>query len=317
MRKCITLLAALGLLLGVSSGLWATTIPLPGGAVIQLAFQNWDTGHLYGGLTDGTYNEAQLHPGTPNPAFTAPPGANPGEDGWGIFKMKGIYDLASGDTLWAPAAGAELTGIFWGLHDYQLIQNGAVQEIRSRGLQYAFYYDTTPDFKSGDPNTDRVKDGTVYEPFFKGSTWNDTDGTLIWSGKSIPGYIGSGALYAGSSIGVDPLNEFITTFNYSTHAAAGGFYGDLSPVTYLDGSAVTHTLTGVDNDQFTWFAPGDPAYPTKFQFQFTGVPATGTNWLVKSNDPIDAVVTPELSSGGLMLLGMLPVGLAWWRRRKA
>ena len=30
----------------------------------------------------------------------------------------------------------------------------------------------------------------------------------------------------------------------------------------------------------------------------------------------DGGPTPELSSASLLLLGMLPMGLAWWRRRK-
>jgi len=315
----------LGLLLGVGTSLWATTIPLPGGVVVQLKFQNWDNGTLYGGYTDGTYDEAALHPAVDPITTKRPDGSNPGEDGWGIFKMTGIFDKVSGDTLWAPSGAGEITGIFWGLHDYQLIQTGATQEIRSRGLNFAFYYDTTPDFHSGDPTLNRQKDGSTYLPFFANTgtdadlsptLWDNTDGTLIWSGSSVPGYIGSGADFAGSDVTVDPDNEFITTFNYTTHSAHGGFYADLNPVTYLDGSGGSHVLTGVDNDQFTKYFPGSALYPTDLKFQFTGEDDAGP-WLVKSNDPADGVVSPELSSGALMLLGLVPIGLGWRKRRNA
>ena len=32
---------------------------------------------------------------------------------------------------------------------------------------------------------------------------------------------------------------------------------------------------------------------------------------------VSSEATPELSSGALLLIGALPVGFAWWRRRRA
>lgn len=312
MWRCVKLWVVIALLLGATSCLWADAINLPAGIIIQMKFQNWDVGSLYTNYANGTYGEADLHGSPPaGVTITPPPSSNPGEDGWGIFSLTGIERFSDGSTLWAPGPNEEVTGIFWGLHDWQMIQTGPVgkpvQEIRGRGLQFAFYYDNTPDFKPGDPTTDRVKDGATYLPFFKGAGFDDTDGLAIWTGHSVPGFIADAGV-------VDPLNEFVTTYTVSTGNAMGGFYGDLGPVSYLDGSGMTHAFVGVDNEQFQKWIPGDPAYPTYFEFQFTGRPAVDSKWLLKSNDPITGLTTPELPPGALFLLGLVPLG---WRRLRS
>ncbi len=43
----------------------------------------------------------------------------------------------------------------------------------------------------------------------------------------------------------------------------------------------------------------------------------GYGWLDGETRAYLATPTPELSSGALLLVGMLPIGIAWWRRRRA
>ena len=132
---------------------------------------------------------------------------------------------------------------------------------------------------------------------------------------------------------VDPEYSFYTDYEpVPINSSDGGFYGDLKTVSYVDtdaaGNLVTKTLTGVDNEQFTEWYPGFGAtYPCDFYFEFNAdtpdavanppTPAdAGDYWLLESDDPVKAVVTPELPSGALMLIGLAPLGLAWLRRKK-
>lgn len=310
--KKLVCMCVVALLLGASSSLlWADSVNLPPNVLLQMKFINWDVGTIYGGYADGTYTEAQLHATPPGGTTqTRPPSSNSGEDSWGVFRLREIDDPL-GNPVYATSATSEITGIFWGGHDWQMSQTGGVQTIYDRGINFAFYLDNTPDFNRGDPTTDRTKDGSVYLPFFNTAT----DGTLIWTGHSVPGFIAPGGV-------VDPLNEFVTVFNPTTKDVNnGGFYGDLSPVTYKDGLGVTHTLTGQDNGQWSLWKPGNPAFPANFQFQFTGLDATigdpTSKWLVRSNDPITGISsTPELSTCALLLLGFVPIGMGRMRLRR-
>jgi len=313
-RHTKTLMVVLALL-GASSCLWADFLNLPADTPITMKFTNWDVGNQYN-VANGSYTKAQLD------AYTATYGgqaanANAGEDAWGIFALKEIDVPGQILPFWSRAAsGTEITGIFWGIQDYSLDQSGSgtdvQQVIRSTGLKFAFYYDTSPDFLTISGPSTRQLDGTTYLPFFN----KVTDGQLLWTGHSVPGFVTNGTV-------VDPVAEFTTTYNTTTHNVQnGGFYADVSPVTYKDNGGVTHTLTGQDNDQWALWTPGNPSYPTNFQFQFTGTGATSAEkgWLVVSEDPVMGLstkATPELPSSALLLLGLAPIGLARMRRKNA
>lgn len=267
---------------------------LPGGANVTMKFQDWDAGTRYSNLVVGkTYTDAELaalptvDPGDGSAFKTLVPGFE-GEDGFGIFRLTDIYDtntLASYyNWLVQPF---EITGLFWGLDDQSVLFNGTTQFIKSNNLSFAFFEDTTPDFAPGAPGS-RVGDTfpTV------------TDGTCIWTGNSVVGdpYADPYEFYAEFNPGViaDPKDD----------AGKGEFMAN--------SGAVPTWGAGTLNWMIGDFLPG-----TNWKFQFTADTNGAGDWPLASNDPGKTQITPELSTPMLMLIGMLPMGLAWWRRRKA
>jgi hypothetical protein len=292
------MLMALLVAVSASSSWAAIETYLPGGANIELKFTNYDEGTIYHNLAVGTYGKAFIDalptsdPGGGLPWKTPPIGAAPGEDTWGIFKLTDILNLDNAATLWQEGDGGfEITGIFWGEDDASVSWDGTTQTITGNDLQYAFFEDPlanlTPFSFAAGP-TGRVPG---VPPIYAGST----DGTLIWTGNSVPGIAGIspdefGAQYTPGSPTPPPFDKGV-----------GDFLGNLGTNDWGTGS-LNDLLDAGDIDM---------------TFHFTASGSFAGDFLLRSNDPVTAQVTPELGTAPLMLLGMLPIGVAWWRRRKA
>jgi len=307
----------------------ASAIYLPGGANIEMKFTNWDVGNLYHDLVlDKTYTQAELDalptaPPVGGGAWQTPaPGAAPGEDGWGIFWLESIKDINDGTLYWsnyvdtAYNTKSEITGIFWGITDTFVKQTGSTQDIHGTGLYFAFFEDPSMDFSPAAPDTgggpgnrgELWGGGDKTQPYWTlvtndggaagadGQTGTIDDATPIWTGYSVPGY----------NMGY-PTDEFFTTFNPSVApggiTGGGGFNAEMGAV----------PIWGAGSQNSMWT---DVSGANLF-FSFTGYDYQGnTSWTVRSNDPAIGTVTPELPSGALMLIGLVPMGLAFLRRKK-
>jgi len=314
----------------------ASAIYLPVGATIEMKFTNWDVGNTYHNLVlDKTYTQAELDalpttdPGGGAAWQTPAPGAAPGEDGWGIFwlesiKQKGAGITPDGTLYWSAFTDtayntkSEITGIFWGITDTFVKQStgSSSQEIHGTGLYFAFFEDFGQDFTPATPDTgggpgnrgELWGGGDKTKPYWTlatndgadagadGQTGTIDDAKPIWTGVSVPGFK---TAY--------PTDEFFTTFDPSAapggFTGAGGFNAEMGAV----------PVWGAGSLNGMWF---DPTGADLF-FSFTGTSYDGsTGWMVTSNDPVRGRVTPELPSGALMLIGLVPMGLAFLRRKK-
>lgn len=292
MRVPLRIAMLMALLVAVSaSSSWAVIETyLPGGANVTMKFSNFDAGTRYINLAPGTvYDDADLaalptsDPGGGLPYKTV---TGYGDDGFGTFFLTTIYDTDSLVEYYNRGmAPFEITGFFWGLDDKEVEFDGTSQFIKSTDLHFAMFEDPLKDFARGAP-TDRV--GVTFPTV--------TNGDLIWTGSSVVG-----------SPDADPY-EFFSKFTPGATPAADVGQGNFLAAT----GAVPVWGEGPLNWMFAEIEDG-----VNFKFQFTADTDGAGRWPLASNDPIKAEITPELSSGGLMLLGMLPIGVAWWRRRKA
>jgi hypothetical protein len=149
------------------------------------------------------------------------------------------------------------------------------------------------------------------------------------------------------TVAIDPLGgdsyKFDVTLNAGSLAPYGNLYDAMAFVVYdstkatSGTSALGWTFSNKGNPAAEWDRQGKAKYlatgaTTWFDVTFPkpvpvsdltnfgmhlrfGPKGSGfTGWFY---DAPGRNPTPELSSGALLLLGMLPVGLAWWRRRRS
>jgi hypothetical protein len=95
----------------------------------------------------------------------------------------------------------------------------------------------------------------------------------------------------------------------------GAWFADQGYATYLKLYDATNALVYTSNTIY----PGST--PLFLASGYAGlvrkVEVHGANYTTCMDDlTYETAPTPELSSGALLLLGALPVGLGWWRRRK-
>ena len=301
MPRCMKLLILVGSLMAVTSASWAAAFNLgdyvPGGTPVVFKFVNYDVGTLYSidpALDPITYSGATTLNGL---AQAAPSKALTGEDAWGIFKLTEIDSSNQSHQYWnAATAPEQITGIFWGETDTYIAQTGSgsglTQDIHGTGMQFAFFTNTTKNFDANSVLGPTARFNVGAQPNYTGVT----DGDLWLTGFSIPGW---DTAY--------PSDEFFGTFR--PNALPGDFSGNGGA--FADLGNVSGWGTGPGNGQIGQYAPG-----IGFRMDFTG--NRGFNgWEVQSNDPLKTGTSPELSSSTLMLLGFIPMGLGWWRRRKA
>ncbi len=255
---------------------------------------------IQGGINtlDGTQTVgatgAQVVPTTVN--GVAQPASNGTEDSWGIARIISITDL-SGGVVWSEAGkNAQLTIMFYGEKDFYVNQlaNG-FQEIDGTGLHVNLYYQSKSDGAY-----------TAYDPF-PGSAGRTgvssyttaTDGTLVLSAVSTPGFIHDAGTLGGLA------TEFASVYNQTS----GG-----TGQTYL---SVTGGANAFAFDQNYFDSPYVAGVTADLFAQFTTVPNTTTgDWLVRSNDPVTGafVPVPEPSTYAIMGVAFLS-GLVALRRR--
>lgn len=287
-------------------------------------------------------------PLTTTPYRILPVGAAAGEDTWGIFRLDQIWALDSNwnqvAKIWetADATGEwEITAIFWGEDDQGLYQvtNGLTQQISQTiwgdNMHAAFFAnqvtlgvdDFTTVWKNGPESTTNpsyTRPGDNPEYIGVTDSPGSTDWTKTGAISAIPLWTFD-TVYGTNLYIPDSKAEFVNTFNPAsppgTISGSGSAYAIASEVPYWG--------TGAGNWQWQSNPWGDLINPHDITLAFSAAgkyddPSTptvdesqpGNGWLVSSSDPLKGGVTPELSSASLMLLGLFPLGLLGWKRRK-
>jgi len=309
-----------GLLLAATGASWAFSLwdyADPDQAVV-FKFRNWDVGTIYG-AGNGVFGSQS----TPDPtdldglAQTGPLGGDGTEDSWGIVKLVEIYleddpltpliDEGAVPIWQTTNSLEEITGIFWGSQDTYLEDtcSGTSHVQRNEGidLNAAFFADLKSAggftaFNQLAGPTARDASGLPIYPTV-------TDGTLLWTFNSIKGH--------NSASNGEFFTEFYPTPQPGTESANGG--------AWLVTGSVPYWGYGSANKEIAEYIPDpDGAGPLNgcdATFKFTGIPDPGGKWLVQSDDPLRTRVSPELSSSALMLLGLVPIGIGWRRRKTA
>lgn len=261
---------------------------------------NFDMGTVYaplaGGVGSSVTGEAALN-ALPQAGATGAIGA---EDSWGIAKVEGIFD-AFGGRIWSESGkGAELTIMFYGAKDFFVEQTSVgSQEIGSTGMHIDLYLQAFGDagFTSYNPLLGSSGRTTA-------STYTTvTDGTLILSTVSTPGFIFAPGTFGGAA------TEFRSNFN----AGSGGL-GE----TYLDVTGGAMATSFDTNGVSSIFNSGADLFAQFTTAIYRDNPSSGTDdWLVSSQDPVvgHLAAVPEPSTYGLFAAGAL-FGLVAVRRMK-
>lgn len=267
------------------------------------------------------------------------------EDSWGIVKLTDITLTNSGEQIWnAATSGWEITGLFYHEKDAevtvttgstytqtQLFGKNLYAVFFAEPISGSFYEWTTDETPAAPvaPNARAWEKGVALGPTARG-----TDG----SGNPLPEMQGStesqnsaGWQKTGAATDPVPLWTFRTTpgdplaYSYSSNtqfeyystystdstgkiiSGTGGAWAD----TWVD----PHWGAGAGNGQWSINSNSPTDKPYTVKLSFTMNPTTQP-WLVSSQDPIYGTVSPELSSATLMLVGLVPIGIVGWRRRR-
>jgi hypothetical protein len=236
----------------------------------------------YTTLNSNPYNVANVLPdttvGTVVPANTAGQ-ADTYEDTWGIGSLSSIKTFPSNDIVWQRTAGQELTFMFYGFDDDQLISALEPDEtvIRSIGGGIKVYLDNAPNFHGELGTAGRT--GTS-------SYTGATEGLLVLDLVPVP---------------FDGVHTLKSNFDFDTRTGSGAVYLAVSGAGAWDSMYDTNTqLHGAD-----------------FSFSFTvrnNVNPPLGDWIVRGDAGGESNVVPEPMS--LLLLGGGLAGLVGTRKRK-
>ena len=319
--KGFKICAIAGLVLALAAPAWAITLVYEEGPYlgqsyvgpIVMKYMNFDVGTVYPTYAVGT---SHGYSGPPNVALvgggvatldglgaTPPPGVVPGlvyptsnEDSWGICRLTTIKDPA-GWVLWTPAVkGREVTMLFRGEQDFYVKQESAVEQyIDGVGFALDFYEEPLPSATSWDPTGGTAVRGsaTTYPTI--------TEGNLVLSLRSVPGFINGPGEYGGLA------TEFESRFKVSTLTGEGDVYADVvggSQMAIYDSNNIS-TAVSVAN--------GFPN--TDMSIAWTMQGTNVADWLVTSEDPIHTtVLIPEPVTTVSVLLAVAGIG-GYLRRR--
>lgn len=319
--KSITLITLLLTLSACSS--WASVADyIPGNIEITLKFSNYDIGTTYtiSDTGDSPYDDAGIIDGL---GSGQPTGADGPEDGWGLLYLTGIYaghnTTAAENVLWLPNTAkygnSEISGLFWGGIDEYLGQKTTAdfksQYLGMSGIKVALWEDIgdSKTLFTAAPGPGGRTNPSDMLPWYQNGDGSRvaTDGNLIWTLESTPGF---SAGFINS-----PTSDFQATYSVDIAgpgigeiSGGGGFWANTSTITSGTGSFIG-SLNGLFGAYYTGVGPSLIA-------NFTNT-SPSYDWGVGSQDPAFAMATPELSSGLLMLLGIVPIGIGWRRRKTA
>ncbi|NSW56928.1 MAG: hypothetical protein HPY44_13025 [Armatimonadetes bacterium] len=352
MRSIVVLLAVVALC-AIGPPSWAYYNPFEGygGQNVTLKLYNFDAGTLYFGLNPGTtYNQAALDAlpiwngsGSPpaGPYKVLPTGSpipTSGtaslEDSWGIVKLSDITLTDTNQQIWnAATSGWEITGIFYHEKDAEVTvdANSGQTNVYGKSLYAVFFaepisgtfndWTTTPNDRAFEKGAqlgaaNRGTDGSGNPlPEMQGATESKdstsykkgvgTSPVPLWTFRSVLGDPGAKSSFTGTQF--EYFSRYTTDSSGKIITGSGGALAS----TWVD----PYWGEGVGNGQWSMHQLSTPGTPHNVKLSFT-MNSTGYPWDVRSNDPIEGKVSPELSSASLMLVGLVPIGIVGWRRRK-
>jgi len=326
-----------------TSKLW-DIIDNTGGDVLTFGFQDYGMGVSYENVPNGTYDSvtnpnAVVNGNSTNiftglSAWVGSANTNVSWDSWGIARLISIEGGGAKDNLPGATLGVdfEVCALFWGEQDSAVTigpdpydpANLRDFSVQGSGMQFAVFEIPKTAIASGWHWLDTTL------PTFTGVATQGAAGLNTMTGGATatrPYYTGitdvGTYLFGGSSAMVGGRPEFVASYSLDTLGVLGG----------VQGLQEAHSGFFADspNSQNGWGSgplnPHFAALPKSLKlFQFGQdlqnterdlvKPRGGDVWDDYSHDPLN-LRTPELSSSTLMLLGFVPIGIGWWRRRRS
>jgi len=228
------------------------------------------------------------------------------EDGWGIFRITGIYiddsnSALYGEALWVDGqGGAELTGIFYGLIDNAVAfdPNTGDYTIQSQNVMYDIYLNEKGTFVGAGGFQQGSAGRTGFDEYN-----GITGGTLMLSGRSVYGE--AAEPYTNEFVSAEDA-EFMSYFKPNNLGSGSGTYATRI---FLTGGEWYENF--VTDDYFDMTLQGT----TTVNGGGPTIPSVG-DWTVLDEDPLRGTykVIPEPIT--MVALGLGLAGLGGYVRRR-